>query len=154
TLQAEVIYQKAEEMACLKGDEKVLDLYCGTGSVVIFASGSATQVLGIELVAEAVDDARLNWALNGVDNMEVWNGDVERKLDELAPPPDGVIVDPPRAGLGSKTIAHLARLKPKKIIYISCNPVSQAEDCAALADKGYEIQALQPIDQFPHTHHV
>jgi 23S rRNA (uracil1939-C5)-methyltransferase len=153
TLQAEAIYKKALECAQLKGHERVLDLYCGIGSIGIFASDQAAQVVGIEIVPEAIDDLRANLALNQVTNMEVILGDVGEKLASLSFLPDVVFVDPPRAGLGCKTIAHLLALQPKKIVYISCNPSTQAADCQKLSAV-YKIASLQPIDQFPHTPHI
>lgn len=152
TLQAERIYQMAMECADLSEEANVLDLYCGTGSLGIFAARRAKQVMGIEIVPEAVQDAHVNLKLNGISNMEVVQGDVGVVLDQLSFKPTLVFVDPPRAGLGPKALAHLLSLKPEKIIYISCNPTSQAADCAALT--GYEIVTLQPIDQFPQTPHV
>jgi 23S rRNA (uracil1939-C5)-methyltransferase len=152
TAQAEKIYQKAIEYADLKKDEHVLDLYCGTGSLGIFACTYAARTLGIEIAAEAVQDANVNLTLNGISNMEVLEGDVSEQLRHLCLKPATVFVDPPRAGVGSKTIEHLIKLNPQKIVYISCNPVTQAADCKAL--HGYEILSLQPIDQFPHTPHI
>ena len=152
TRQAEKIYQKAIACAELTGSETVLDLYCGTGSLGIYASKHVKQVLGIEIVAEAVLDAKANLTLNNVTNMEILEGDVGELLEKIHLQPSVVFVDPPRAGLGSKTIEHLLRLKPQKIVYVSCNPISQAADCLALS--GYKIVSLQPIDQFPHTPHV
>ncbi len=152
TCQAEMIYQKAIEVAHLENDERVYDLFCGTGAIGMFASSSAGRVAGIEIVPEAVDDAQYNLAQNGIGNMEIVLGDVGDQLKNLPFEPTTVFVDPPRVGLGNKTIGHLLQLKPPKIVYISCNPVSQAEDCKALID--YEVESLQPIDQFPHTPHV
>ncbi len=151
TLQAERIYQEAIALADLHQQDELLDLYCGTGSLGIFASSYVSCVKGIEIVPEAVEDARANLILNQVSNMELFLGDVGHTLSESSFQPTTVIVDPPRVGLGAKTIAELHRLKPEKIIYISCNPISQAADCSAL---GYQILALQPIDQFPHTPHI
>jgi 23S rRNA (uracil1939-C5)-methyltransferase len=152
TLQAEVIYQKALQWASLKEQESLLDLYCGTGSLGILASRSVSCVLGIEIVREAVHDARANLALNDITNMEILEGDVGDHLDTLSFSPTTIFVDPPRAGLGGKTIAQLLKQSPEKIVYVSCNPMTQAADCRAL--KGYEILGLQPIDQFPQTPHV
>lgn len=151
TLQAEAIYQQAIALAELSPQEVILDLYCGTGSLGIFAASHVSQVIGIEIVPEAVEDAHHNMALNGIVNMQVLAGDVGMRLAEISCRPSTVIVDPPRVGLGTATIAHLLQLKPEKIVYVSCNPISQAADCAAL---GYEIAYLLPVDQFPHTPHV
>jgi len=151
TLQAEVIYQKAIELAQITPNDLVLDLYCGTGSIGIFAAKFAKKVLGIELIEEAVTDAQKNIELNSISNMQVIQGDVGEVLASVEFAPDIVFVDPPRVGLGAKTIQHLLKLAPKKIIYVSCNPQSQAADCKAL---GYQVVSLHPIDQFPHTPHV
>lgn len=153
TRQAEVIYQNAIASAELNEDEKLLDLYCGTGSLGIFASAQVKEVLGIEIVADAVQDAQTNLLLNHITNMEVVVGDVGDKLAALSFEPSVIFVDPPRAGLGAKTLSHLLTLKAKKIVYVSCNPVSQAADCHILSSD-YALISLQPIDQFPHTAHV
>lgn len=129
----------------------VFDLYCGTGSIGIFASSKATKVVGIEIVPDSIRDAKDNMEENKITNMEVVLGDVEKELVKIPTRPDTVIVDPPRAGLTDKTIEILKEIGPKKIIYISCNPVSQVENCVKL---GYKILSLQPVDQFPHTPHI
>ncbi len=154
TYQAEKIYQTAMEMASIQEGEAVLDLYCGGGALGIFAARAARSVLGIELVPEAVEDGVFNCALNGITNMEIISGNVAESLHSLPFMPHTVIVDPPRAGLGKECIAHLLTLKPEKILYVSCNPATQAADCAPLCQQGYHIVALQPIDQFPHTSHL
>jgi len=152
TFQAEKLYQKAIACAELNKNESVLDLYCGTGSLGIFASRFTSKVLGIEIVPEAVEDARFNLETNAISNMEIIEGDVGEQLAKVSYPNAIVFVDPPRAGLGPKTISHLLILQPKKIVYVSCNPVSQSADCAALL--GYEVSTIQPFDQFPHTPHI
>lgn len=150
TLQAEALYALALESAELSSDETVFDLYCGTGTLGIFASTQVAQVYGIELVPEAVLDAQENIKLNEIANMSVVAGDVGERL--LSESPSTVIVDPPRAGLSAEALNYLADLSPKKILYISCNPVTQAQNCADL--EGYQIERIQPVDQFPHTPHV
>ena len=156
--QAERLYSLAIQLADLKGGEVVYDLYCGTGTLGMFAASSAKQVIGIELNAEAVADAKENLLLNGVENMNFFQGDVGEVLSSIAlgkmPPPDVVFVDPPRAGLEDKALQQLILLSPKKIIYVSCNPVSQAKNVKVLIDNGFEIKTIQPVDQFPHTLHV
>lgn len=154
TFQAEVIYNQAIALARLENNEKVLDLYCGTGSLGIFAASHVSQVLGIELVKEAVEDAHVNLSLNSISNMEVMQGDVGLTLSQLSFQPNTLIVDPPRIGLGLPTLMHLLKFNPEKIVYVSCNPVTQAADCQVLCQGGYKIECLQPIDQFPHTPHV
>lgn len=151
TFQAEKIYQTVMRLASLSKDESLLDLFCGIGTIGIFASRYAKNILGIELVEEAVADAKTNCVLNNIQNMQIVSGDVAEQLRTLSFHPNTVIVDPPRAGLGQKIIEQLLKIQPERIIYVSCNPVTQAVDCKNL---DYKIISLQPIDQFPHTPHV
>ena len=142
SIQAERLYNKIAEL--VEG-ETLLDLYCGTGSIGIFCSKLVKKVIGVEIVPGAQE----NIELNRIENMEVRIGDVEK---EPFPEADCVIVDPPRAGLGPKAIQKLLQGKFKKIIYVSCNPKSQAKDIAQL--EGYRLSLLQPVDQFPQTPHI
>jgi 23S rRNA (uracil1939-C5)-methyltransferase len=143
TLQAERLYGAALELA--GSAERVCDLFCGTGTIGILAAAQSGQVHGVEIVPEAIEDARHNARLNRVENVEFTCGDAAQvELGEM----DLVIVDPPRAGLGGFEI------NAKKILYISCNPVSQAEDVKLLMERGFRLEALQPVDQFPHTAHL
>lgn len=151
TTQAEKLYRKVLEMGDFSPEETVFDLYCGTGTLGMFVSHAVKQVIGVELVPDAVEDAHVNLHLNKISNVEVLGGDVAAILPTLPLKPSTVIVDPPRAGLGEKAIQILRTLAPKKIVYVSCNPASQAADCQKL---GYHVSALQPVDQFPHTPHV
>lgn len=152
TRQAEILYKRALECAELESDETLFDLYCGTGTLGIFASRAVKWVRGIEIIPEAVDDARTNIALNQIPNMEVNVGDVGKLESEQSP--TTVIIDPPRPGLSPLAITYLIGLKPKKIIYISCNPITQSQNCQQLEASGYRIERLIPVDQFPHTPHV
>lgn len=152
TRQAEVLYRLALECAELTSEETLFDLYCGTGTLGIFASHSVKCVKGIEIVPEAVDDAKANIALNHISNMEVKVGDVGKIEGEDSP--STVIVDPPRPGLSPSAISYLIGLNAKKIVYISCNPVTQASNCQQLESAGYRIERIIPVDQFPHTPHV
>lgn len=152
TIQAEALYQCALEGADLSSEEILYDLYCGTGTLGIFASKLVKQVLGVEIVPEAVEDAQENLKLNNINNMKILKGDVGKI--EIRDRPTTVIVDPPRAGLDPKAMHYLLKLAPQKIVYISCNPVSQAENCRQLEEAGYRISHLVPVDQFPHTPHV
>ncbi len=152
TLQAEQLYSLALECADLQPDETVFDLYCGTGTLGIFASKQVKKVYGIEIVPEAVEDAHENLKLNQVENMEIVVGDVGKS--DFKERPTTVIVDPPRPGLGPDALQYLISLQPEKIVYISCNPVTQAENCQELESAGYQIERLAPVDQFPHTPHV
>lgn len=149
TFQAERLYQLA--LQPLVDQDVILDLYCGTGTLGIFASKFAKQVVGIEKVPEAVLDAQDNMALNGVSNMSVFTGDVEDFMHSL-PRADTALIDPPRVGLSQKALDGILALKPKNIIYISCNPESQKKNIDLMP--GYEITRVQPVDQFPHTRHL
>lgn len=159
TLQAEKLYDTALNLLSTLKPQRVFDLYCGTGTLGMAASRSAKEVIGIELSPEAVLDAQENAKNNNIQNCTFLQGDVGKVLTKLlADPaffrPDAVIVDPPRAGLDSLAIHHLLTLKPRGILYVSCNPLTQAENIRDLAEGGYRIQTLQPIDQFPHTYHI
>jgi 23S rRNA (uracil1939-C5)-methyltransferase len=136
----------------LDSEQLVYDLYCGAGTLSLAASLRAKRVIGIELHAQAVQDAKANALLNGIENVRFLSGDVGRLLAQLEKEtPDAVIVDPPRAGLDPQAIHYLKKLRPHKIIYVSCNPVTQAENIRAL---GYRLISLQGVDQFPHTPHL
>jgi 23S rRNA (uracil1939-C5)-methyltransferase len=155
TRQAERLYQTA--LSALRSPCRLLlDLYCGTGTLALAASPFAERVVGIELSPEATLDAEANRALNGIGNVEFHQGDVGTLLSRLAlDSPDAVIVDPPRAGLDPLALSHLQRLAPKQILYISCNPLTQAANVAELVASGYRLaRPLQPVDQFPHTPHI
>lgn len=145
--QAEKLYAKALALAAITPSDTVLDLFCGIGTLSHFASLLAAHVTGIEINPAAIHSARENASRNQRSNLTFIEGDAS----EL-PEADIVLVDPPRSGLGPKTIAELLRLKPKRIVYISCNPLTQATDCQNLL--GYTIEAVQPFDQFPQTPHI
>lgn len=153
TLQAEKLYDAA--LSFLGESEVVYDLYCGTGTLAMGASQKAKRVIGIEISPEAVLDAEENGLRNGIGNVKFYQGDVGQVLSQLKEPrPDVVLVDPPRAGLDPLALHHLKGLLPKKIIYISCNPLTQASNIEELRQVGYQIRRLQPVDQFPHTYHI
>ena len=153
-LQAERLYEIVAQMA---GEpEAILDLYCGTGSISLRLAGQARSVLGVEVVAEAVEDAVHNAERNGVTNCEFVAGPAESILGELAVQGrqfDLVIVDPPRAGIHKKALAGLCALNPPRIIYVSCNPHTLAHDLASLGESGYKVERVQPVDMFPQTPH-
>jgi 23S rRNA (uracil1939-C5)-methyltransferase len=157
TGQAEQLYRVTREFAGLTGNEVLYDLYCGTGSIGIFCSKGAKKVIGIETVADAVTDAAANAALNGLDHCHFFAGDVTDVCTEaffdLHGRPDVVITDPPRAGMHAKLIDTLLQIRAPRIVYVSCNPGTQARDLALL-NEAYEVKALQPVDMFPHTHHI
>lgn len=157
TGQALKLYRAAREFADLSGNEVVYDLYTGTGTIAQFVSGRASKVIGIEYVAEAIEDARTNAAVNGIDNCEFFAGDMKDILTDSFIQehgrPDIMIVDPPRAGMHPDVVATILKAAPRRIVYVSCNPASQARDIAMLSEK-YKITAVQPVDMFPHTQHV
>ena len=155
--QALKLYSVAREFAALSGSEVVYDLYTGTGTIAQFVSRRASKVIGIEYVPEAIEDAKINARGNGIDNCEFFAGDMKDILtDEFIAAhghPDVIIADPPRAGMHPDVIATILNAAPERIVYVSCNPASQARDLEALCTK-YEITAVQPVDMFPHTTHV
>ena len=155
--QAYELYKVTRDMARLTGNELVYDLYTGTGTIANFVSRQARQVVGIEYVPEAIDDARINSARNGIDNTIFYAGDMKDVLtDEFIERhgrPDVMIVDPPRAGMHTDVVDTILRAEPAAIVYVSCNPATQARDLALL-DCKYGVEAVQPVDMFPHTAHV
>ncbi|MBQ6254310.1 MAG: 23S rRNA (uracil(1939)-C(5))-methyltransferase RlmD [Bacteroidales bacterium] len=155
--QALKLYTLAREFAELTGKEVVYDLYTGTGTIAQFVSRMASKVIGIEFVPEAIEDARANAAANGIDNCEFFAGDMKDVLDsdfiKEHGRPDVIILDPPRAGIHPDVAKVILEASPERIVYVSCNPASQARDLAILCGK-YEITAVQPVDMFPHTQHV
>ena len=156
-VQTEKLYNLAIEGASLSKQDVIFDLYCGIGTIGIFASKYVKKVYGIEIVKEAIVDAKENARINNIENTEFLVGDVEKVLNELIYErkiiPDVVFVDPPRKGLDTNTINNLVKIKPKKIVYISCNPATLVRDLKALEDQ-YEIKKLTPVDLFPWTNHV
>ncbi len=157
TYQAEALYRITREFAGLTGNEVLYDLYCGTGSIGIFCSAGARKVIGIEVVADAVKDAYENAALNGLDHCKFYAGDVEKVCTDAFfaehGRPDVIITDPPRAGMTEKLVNQLLKMRAPRVVYVSCNPATQARDLALL-DAAYRIVRLQPVDMFPHTHHI
>lgn len=156
TLSAIKLYRQALNLANLSSEDVVYDLYCGTGTLGLLAARFVKFVLGIELSPESSLDARENAKANKIDNIEILTGAVESLLAESGryPLPSVVLLDPPRAGLDPKAIAHLIALNPPKIVYISCNPDTQFRDIKELVSKGYCLSKLQPVDQFPQTPHI
>ena len=155
--QAYELYKVARNFAELTGDELVYDLYTGTGTIANFVSRKARQVIGIEYVPEAIEDAKVNSALNGIDNTLFFAGDMkdiltDRFIEEYGRP-DVIITDPPRAGMHEDVINVILNAAPRRIVYVSCNPATQARDLQLL-DVKYKVTAVQPVDMFPHTHHV
>lgn len=158
TKQAEQLYSLALGMAKIPRDAVVYDLYCGTGVIGICVSKHVKEVIGIELSPESALDARTNASRNKCTNVKIISGAIRHVLTQIPeqniPRPDVVIVDPPRPGLDPDSIKHILEINPPKILYISCNPVTQATNVAEFLKHGYRISAIQPIDQFPQTYHV
>ena len=154
-VQTEKLYSLAVEMAKLCKDDVVFDLYCGIGTIGIFASKFVRKVYGVEIVEDAVRNARDNANLNGIDNCEFFSGDVEKILEDIIQKdrPSVVFVDPPRKGLDDNTIGNLIKVRPDRIVYISCNPATLVRDLAKL-ESSYEILGITPVDLFPFTEHV
>ncbi|TDQ18428.1 23S rRNA (uracil1939-C5)-methyltransferase [Algoriphagus boseongensis] len=155
--QAYELYKVARDFAQLKGDEVVYDLYTGTGTIANFVAKQAKQVIGVEYVEAAIEDAKLNSQINGIGNTLFYAGDMKDILnDEFIAnhaKPDVIITDPPRAGMDEKVVQMLLRLEAPTIVYVSCNPATQARDLALLGEK-YQVEKVQPVDMFPQTYHV
>lgn len=157
--QAYELYKVAREFASLTGTEAVYDLYTGTGTIANFVARSARSVVGIEYVPEAIEDAKLNSQVNGIDNTLFYAGDMkdiltEAFIDEHGKP-DVIITDPPRAGMHEDVITTILKAAPERIVYVSCNPSTQARDLALLTEKGdYRVVRSRAVDMFPHTHHI
>jgi 23S rRNA (uracil1939-C5)-methyltransferase len=157
TNQTLTLYAKAREFAELTGKENVYDLYTGVGTIALFVSKLARQVVGIEYIEGAIEDAKLNAALNGISHTHFYAGDMKEVLnDELMGKhgkPDVIITDPPRAGMHEDVVKKILETGASKVVYVSCNPATQARDIVLMQDK-YKVAKTQPVDMFPHTHHV
>ncbi|WP_421872231.1 23S rRNA (uracil(1939)-C(5))-methyltransferase RlmD [Marinoscillum sp.] len=155
--QAYELYKVARDFADLQGDELVYDLYTGTGTIANFVAKKAKKVVGVESVEEAIVDARKNSEINGIENTTFLAGDMKDMFtDDFVKKyghPDVIITDPPRAGMHQKVVEMLNRIKPKKLVYVSCNPATQARDLELLSEQ-FEVVKIQPVDMFPQTHHV
>lgn len=155
--QAYRLYSVARDFAKLTGNKLVYDLYTGTGTIACFIASNARHVIGIEYVPEAIEDAKINAEVNNLDNTEFYAGDMKNVLtaDFIASHgrPDVMVVDPPRAGMHEDVVKVILDASPSRIVYVSCNPATQARDLALLHEK-YDIEAVQPVDMFPHTQHV
>jgi len=157
TLQAGKLYAVAKEFAGLTGRETVYDLYTGAGTIACYVAGEAGKVIGMEYVDAAVEDAVINSGINNIGNTEFYAGDIRLLLNEKfiqeKGRPDVIITDPPRAGMHSDVVEQILSAGPSRIVYISCNPSTQARDAGLMSEK-YRVAAVQPVDMFPHTHHV
>ena len=155
--QAHNLYKVAREFAMLKGNEVVYDLYTGTGTIANFVADKARKVVGIEYIPEAIEDAKVNAKLNDINNAFFYSGDIKTVLNDNFvnenEKPDVIITDPPRAGMHTDVVDTIKKLGASKIVYVSCNPATQARDLALL-DEDYYVSKIQPVDMFPHTHHV
>ena len=158
SLQTEVLYQKALEYAKLKGNEIVWDAYCGIGTISLFLAQKAKKVYGVEVIPEAIEDAKRNAKLNGIDNTEFYAGkaeDIIPRLYEEGIIAETIVVDPPRKGCDEKLLQTLKQMAPSRIVYVSCDPATLARDLAYLTQKaGYEVKEVQPVDMFPHSTHI
>lgn len=155
--QAERLYKAAFDLAGVKGDELMYDLYTGTGTIALYFSRFVKKVVGIEYVEEAITDAKINAEINGITNATFYVGDMAKVFTDefinVNGTPDFIVTDPPRAGMHENVIGQLLKIKARRIVYVSCNPATQARDLALL-DPSYAVKAVQPVDMFPHTQHV
>ncbi|MEK3885552.1 23S rRNA (uracil(1939)-C(5))-methyltransferase RlmD [Paenibacillus sp. PL2-23] len=151
------LYNSAKEAAALTGEELVVDAYCGTGTIGMWLAGGAREVRGIELIPEAVRDARDNARASGIDNARFFEGRAEELLPQWVAQgvrPDVVVVDPPRTGCELPLLQAIAKARPQRLVYVSCNPSTLAKDCKTLLASGYKLEWVQPVDMFPQTSHV
>ncbi len=148
------LYRTAAEFAGLTGKETVWDLYCGIGTISLFLAEKAKKVYGVEIVPQAIEDAKKNSALNGIENAEFFTGAAEDVYNEKKFPADVVVVDPPRKGIDESLVKGIALMQPEKIVYVSCDPATLARDCKKFDEVGYKVQKVQPVDMFPETVHV
>ncbi len=155
--QAAELYRLVREFAGLSGKETVYDLYTGTGTIALFVAHSCKKVVGIEYVPEAIEDARINGEINKISNALFFSGDIRKVMDapfmQQHGKPDVIITDPPRSGMHEDVIKAIIEAAPDKIVYVSCNPATQARDLGLLQE-GYRVEKVRPVDMFPHTHHV
>jgi 23S rRNA (uracil1939-C5)-methyltransferase len=157
TKQGEALYRITREFAELNGSQVVYDLYCGTGSIGIFCSAAAKKIVGVEVIEEAINDAKENAVLNNISHADFVAGDVVEICNDeffaLHGRPDVIITDPPRAGMHEKLVKKILEIEAPLVVYVSCNPATQARDLNLLDEK-YEVTKVQPVDMFPHTHHI
>ncbi len=154
---AELLYKKASEYVAPSPDQTILDLYCGTGTIGLSMANSVEELVGVEIIPEAIEDAKVNAKLNDINNARFICGDASVAAEELKNEgikPDTVILDPPRKGCAEELLKTVAEIYPQKIVYVSCDPATLARDCSRLLDLGYEVQEVTPVDMFPRTSHV
>ena len=151
------LYSKTLEFAALTGKELVYDLYTGVGTIAAFVARKAKKVIGIEYIEQAIHDAKENARLNGISNAEFFAGDMKKVLDDAFIAkhgmPEVIVSDPPRAGMDEDVVKKILDICPQRLVYVSCNPATQARDIALMQER-YEVKKVQPVDMFPHTHHV
>lgn len=150
---AEQLYRKVKEYAGLSGEETVVDLYSGTGTIPIWLADSAQEIIGMEIVESAIADARKNCSNNGISNCRFIAGDIKDCLPAVSHKPDVMIIDPPRAGMHKDVVNQVLTLSPERMVYVSCNPATLARDLCMLKDR-YDVVEVQPVDMFPHTYHI
>ncbi len=153
---AELLYDKALEYVDAKGDETVLDLYCGAGTIGLSMAKKVKKIIGVEIINEAIEDAKENAKRNGIENCEFYCGDAEdavKMLRDRGLTPDAVVLDPPRKGCSREVLECVAEMNPKRIVYVSCDVSTQARDCVILKELGYETKEVTPVDMFPRTSH-
>lgn len=156
-IQTEVLYSKALEYAGLTGDETVFDAYCGTGTITLFLSQKAKKVYGVEIIAPAIDNANENAKANNVKNAEFFVGKSEEIIPSLIEKginPEIIVVDPPRKGCDIKLLEAIGKAKPKRVVYVSCDPSTLARDLKILEEEGFKVEEIQPVDMFPNTSHI
>lgn len=156
-IQAEKLYNIGVKAAQISKNNVVFDLYCGIGTISLFMSKYAKKVYGIEIVEQAIEDAKENAKINNVENAEFIAGDVEKVLDDLINKknviPDIIMIDPPRKGMDENSIKNILKISPKKLVYISCNPATLVRDLAEFEEK-YDVKTIEPVDMFPYSKHV
>jgi len=150
---AESLYETVKAYARLTGEETVLDLYCGTGTIAIYLAALAKEVIGLEIVAGAIADAENNCRFNSISNCRFILGDIKESLSRVAKRSEVMIIDPPRAGMHKEVVKQVLALKPDRIVYVSCNPATMARDLGILKES-YKVLEVQPVDMFPHTYHI
>jgi 23S rRNA (uracil1939-C5)-methyltransferase len=154
TKQAEKLYSLVRELAALHGNERVFDVFCGTGTIGLVLADGAREVVGLELNEAAVENARRNAALNGVSNMSFLVGNATKLMPEMGSDVDLIVIDPPRAGVTEKVIDAIVATSAKRLVYVSCNPPTLARDLKLLTEKGFQLKFVQPVDQFSQTYHI
>jgi 23S rRNA (uracil1939-C5)-methyltransferase len=150
---AERLYSEVAAYAELTGKEQVLDLYSGTGTIPILLAGGAAEIVGMEIMESAIQDAERNCRVNGIHNCRFILGDIRENLKTLRRKPEVLVMDPPRAGMHKEVLAGVMELAAQRVIYVSCNPATLARDLAEMS-REYEVIEVQPVDMFPHTYHV